>query len=182
MENSSDSSLPKILFTLLESEELDAREVDALQFRIQGANRITDDIERWIASDSSPVREFLDALELDLSVLQNLPGGGPERVTSYAIHSSWTFELAPNEMRRCIDPDVAKTMSVAPPSIDSSLVEFSNWANLMASSLRKVCRSFSRSEVIEEAMAMWIAIDVLLLLLLVGTTQTRLNAGLMTLD
>jgi hypothetical protein len=171
--------LPRSLTESDEFKQLTADSVRAFQARLQYIGEVVDQIDAWLAKTQNNFPEFLDNLELDLSVTQNLPGDANSGHTSYLIHSSWSFEVTVAEIRHAIPGNLLQPLEAALPSIDSSLSQFNAWLEAQALGIKSAATSFSAAQSMAEALACHLALDIFVGDLLIGCYKARFNAGLL---
>jgi len=173
-------SLPAALIDSDEFRALDPKQVSNFQARFRYVQEIAEKIERWLSHKEPEVtlRLFLDNLELDLAVTQNLPEEDQTQQSAWLIHSSWTFECPVSRMRAQLTPDVVASIEQGPPPIDAQAGHVQQWLRDQGVALRHLLGRFHSAATFEVAIAYHIAIDILLANLLVGTYKARLNPAL----
>lgn len=171
-------SLPVAFMNSQEFKGLTQKQVFNLEARFRYVGEIVKNVEEWLSGNEEEFKEFLDNLELDLSVNQNLPDG-EERETSYLIHSSWTFETTVAQLRHALSPPIIAWLDESLPRIDCSLTEFRFWLANQCRALRNVVTEFYAAKSFACAIAYFVAMNILLATMLAGTYKARLNAGLL---
>jgi primosomal protein N'' len=166
----------------MDSEEfraLNAVQVSNLEARFRYVQEIVEKIERRLRQQPGvALRSFLDDLELDLAVTQNLPEEDQTQQSAWLVHSSWTFECSVSNMRAQLSSGVIAAIESTPPSINARASEVEDWLRDQAAALRQTLGGFHSAVTFEIAIAYHIAIDIVLANLLVGSYKARLNAGL----
>lgn len=173
-------SLPAALVDSDEFRALNLTQISNLEARFRYVQEIIEKIGRWLHQNKPdiPLRSFLDDLELDLAVAQNLPEEDRTQQSAWLIHSSWTFECSVSQMRAQLTSDVVASIERGSPSIDAQASEVRDWLHNQTTALRDLLGRFYCATTFETAIAYHIAIDILLANLLAGTYKARLNTSL----
>jgi len=173
--------IPTALAESDEFRELTPEERKLFEARFEYVSSIVDHVAAWLSGSGEGFKEFMDTLEVDLAVSQNLPNpsNADQRQTSYLIHSSWTFDTTVAGMQRAITPRLAKVIDSPTPPLNCSMAEFRTWLKESSEALKLSLESFSKARSLSEAMAAYISMDILLALLLVVCYKARLNASLL---
>ena len=152
-------SLPHALTSSAEFQELTSREREQFEARFERVTMIVEQVETWLSGRGESLKEFVDTLELDLAVTQNLPNpsNADERQTSYLIHSSWTFETTVAGMQHALSPEVSKALDNPVPSLTCSLSEFKRWLQEGARAIRLSLDLFSGAQTFSEVLGAYIA-------------------------
>ncbi len=157
---------------------LTAKQVASIQSRFKYIEEIICQIEAWVSSTRSveDVRGFLDSLELDISVNQNLPEEDKSNIySSWLIHSSWTFCLSGALLYQQLSCDITSAIEQPLPSCRCSIQEFKTWLHGQSNALSKILEEFYSACQWESIVAHLIALDIILANMLVGLYKSRLN-------
>ncbi|MES2353497.1 MAG: hypothetical protein V4568_03670 [Pseudomonadota bacterium] len=171
--------LPAVFMNSLEFKELTQKQVFNLEARFRYVGEIVENVESWLLNDGNDFKGFLDSLELDLSVNQNLPDESEDRETSHLIHSSWTFDTTVAQLRHALSPSIIAWLDQNLPRVDCSLTEFNAWLAIQCKALREVVTEFYGAQSFSSTIAHYIAMDILLANMLAGVYKARLNADLL---
>ena len=172
--------LPSCIFENAEIQKLTDRQISSLLSRFDRIDDIVEQIRDWTRrNDARSTKEFLDSVEVDLVISQNLPEENPEEaISSYIVHSSWTFSIEASELGDALPDATIRAIDMAVPSINSDEAVFRNWIVALAEALDSECEQFFSSKLFREVVAHFIAIDILLANLLLGVYKVRLNKKL----
>lgn len=155
-------------------EKLTQKQIFNIVSRFSYIDEIVKNINEWLDSGTIEFSHFIDDLELDLSVNQNLPGS-ENTESSYLIHSSWSFDMPPSTLRRELGEAIIKSINEPTPNIMCSIDDFKSWIKDQGSSLSNAVTCFYSSKSSPSAIAHYIAIDIILINLLSSTYKMRLN-------
>jgi exonuclease VII small subunit len=165
---------------LIESEEfkaLNPLQASRFEARFPYLEEIIENIERWLKHDSkdTTLRSFLDDLELDLAVIQNLPGVDKSEPSAWLVHSSWTFNCSAFELRAQLEPKIIESLECASLPLEATTGQIEEWLRGQTICARMVLQNFRSAATFASAIAHHVAIDILFGSLLVGTYKARLN-------
>lgn len=125
--------------------------------------------------DGNDIRDFLDNLELDVSVNQTLPIEYGE-VTSWNIHQSWTADILPMTLRCELGEDALSAIPNSAPKLDFGNGEYIEWAVEHGRALENALNNFYGAQRYEAAVANILLLDVILSRLLSGLVLSRFMA------
>ena len=91
-------------------EKLTQKQIFNIVSRFSYIDEIVKNINEWLDSGTIEFSHFIDDLELDLSVNQNLPGS-ENTESSYLIHSSWSFDMPLSTLRRELGEAIIKSIN-----------------------------------------------------------------------
>lgn len=146
--------------------------------RLHYCEEIADNITSWLnkSSDWKNERDFLDDLELDVSASHVLPSGQPEEfISSWLIHSSWTFDLEPDVLRRSLSNELLDALDRALPSFSSAPESVDEWLGTQSKLICSLIRGFSACAEYASAIAYLIALDIAMASLLASLYKLRLR-------
>jgi hypothetical protein len=175
-------TLPSAITESSEFKNLTDKQIYNIEARFRYLDEIIDNIESWLAGSGKDVdvRSFLDDLELDLSVNQNLPHGqSVDFVSSWLIHTSWTFGTNAQSLVHDLSTTLLSKIEQNIPRISSSLDEFKAWLMEQCSAIKIALDDFYNAQTFTGAIAHHIAIDILLINMLAGIYKIRLNKLIM---
>ena len=173
------AGLPRALTDLENFRQLTEREAKLFESRFEYVGQILDSIDAWLTRKDRDFRDFLDNLELDLSVNQNLPTDLNKKHTSYLIHTSWTFDVTIAEMRQSLPADLATELDREIPPLDCSIAQFDYWLSEQTKAIDAAISGLYAVTTAAAALTLLTAIDILLGKLLVGSYKARLNPRLL---
>lgn len=121
------------------------------------------------------IKGFIDRIELDLMI--NLGAHGTEHrgVSTWLLHSSWTFETSAQKMRESLTENFLERLDCQQVGIHSKVSEFTDWAARGGETLAKLLDRFYASLSFDEVMAFLVAIDLCLAQMYCGFIAQRLN-------
>lgn len=170
-----DNSLPATLVASNEFRDLTDHQKRNFSARLNYIVEVAEKIGAWIERREEPLRDFLDDLELDLWV--NIGAPTDENTeSSWLIHSSWTFGSSAALLREQLDPNATSLLDGAVPAGDCSPEELCGWLARCGAGLKSLLENFFTAPSYVKAIALLLAIDILLVQSLLGTTRARLNA------
>jgi hypothetical protein len=169
--------LPAVLINSEEFRALSPTQISSFEARFTYVKEIIDNIERWLKHEDTDttLRSFLDDLELDLAVAQNLPEEGKSLPSGWLVHSSWTFKCSASQMRAQLAPEVVSFLEHSSLPLDATAGEVEQWLRDQATNLCRILQNFHSATTFASAIAHHIAIDIVLGTLLLGTYKARLN-------
>jgi hypothetical protein len=173
--------LPEAFTDTDEFRGLTEPQIQSFKSRLDYVREIIHNIEEWLTTVPTveSFRDFLSELELDLAVNQNLPrDNNREAISSWLIHDSWTFETNSMLMKEALSNSVVAQLDKPTPSINANLTEFCSWLAGQCEALREATDKFCTADSFTAAIAHYLAMDVILANLLVGTYKARLNPAL----
>jgi hypothetical protein len=153
---------------------LTQKQIFSIVSRFNYIDEIIENINEWLDSDKTELSHFIDDLELDLSVNQNLPGDEGKE-SSYLIHNSWTFNMSPSSLRSELSETIIKSINEEIPGTMCSLDDFKLWIQNQSLALNEAVTGFYSAKSSPSAIAFYIAIDIILINLLSSTYKMRLN-------
>lgn len=169
-----DQGLPAAVTETGAFARLTEMQVVAFEGRLIYINEIADSIDDWLAGrDPEGLGAFLDRLEMDLAVNQNVPG--EDTVSSYLVHTVWTYDSPPHAMRQALAPETAAALDLPPPALDAPEEVIRQWLGAGSAGLQRALEGFYRATSFTAALAHYIALDILLAGMLCGVYKARLN-------
>lgn len=173
-----DQGLPAALIETEAFERMTEMQVVAFEGRLIYINEIIDSIDDWLAGrDPEGVAAFIDRLEMDLAVNQNVPG--EDAVSSYLVHTAWTYDSSPQALLQALSPETAAVLDLPPPALDAPEAEIRSWLAMASDGLRRALDGFYSAISFTNALAHYIALDILLAGMLCGVYKTRLNPAVL---
>lgn len=167
-------NLPAAFMVCDDFNTLTQKQIFNIVARFRYIDEIIENIHEWLDSEKTEFNHFIDDLELDLSVNQNLPGNeGME--SSYLIHSSWSFDMPPSSLRSELSEAIIKSINEVTPGTMCSLDDFKSWIKNQSLSLSNAVTGFYSAKSSSSAIAHYIAIDIILINLLSSAYKMRLN-------
>lgn len=169
-----DQGLPAAVTETVAFARLTEMQVVAFEGRLIYINEIADSIEDWLAGrDPEGLGAFLDRLEMDLAVNQNVPG--EDAVSSYLVHTAWTYDSSPQAMQQALAPETLAALDRPPPALNAPEEAIRDWLGAASNGLRLALEGFYRAASFTAALGHYIALDILLAGMLCGVYKARLN-------
>lgn len=122
--------------------------------------------------------DFVEDLELDAALLQELDSAPRGGLTRWQIHYSWTFETSPQEMAKSLSVETMALADFQEPGLTAALDEYCIWFMEFGRRLVDVVDQFSAADSFATAMAQHVVLDVLLARLLIACYKLRLNPSM----
>lgn len=120
--------------------------------------------------------DFIDEVEQDLFI--NLcPGSENRSVSTWLVHSSWTFGSSAREMMDSLPRNCVDALSLKGVRFGSGEPEFLNWLETQIKCLHDLLDGFYDSDNIAKSIGHLIGIDISLTALLLGISKQRLNVN-----
>lgn len=167
-------NLPTAFMACDDFNTLTQKQIFNIVARFNYIDEIIENIHEWLDSEKIQFNHFIDDLELDLSVNQNLPGD-ESMESSYLIHNSWSFNMSPSSLRSELSEAIIKSINEATPGIMCSIDDFKLWIKNQSLALNEAVTGFYSAKSSLSAIAFYIAIDIILISLLSSTYKMRLN-------
>lgn len=171
------NSLPAALVASDEFRHLADHQKRNFSARLNYIAEVVEKIGAWLEGRQEPLRDFLDDLELDLLVNIGAPTDGNAQ-SSWLVHSSWTFGSSASLLREQLGSNATSLLDQTVPSSCCSPDELCVWLARRAAGLKSFLENFFAAPSYVKAIAVLLAIDILLVQLLLGTTRARLNASI----
>ena len=125
--------------------------------------------------ESDDFLDFVEDLELDVSLVQELDGAPQGGLTRWQIHYSWTFETSPSKMFGSLDAETVKAIDFHEPSLDAEIEDYKIWFKEVGEWTVGLIDKFSGADGFDSAMALLVALDVMLGRLLIACYKLRIN-------
>lgn len=168
-------TLPNAFLTANDVQVLTTSQIEAFSKRLdyvaEIAEKILSDLPKAIAK--TELEDFLDDLELDVSVNQTLSQKYGV-VTSWNMHHGWTFDISPLELRSELGDDIISAISEQAPKIDCKPEYYIKWLTIQGETLERTLNHFYSTQKFEGAVASILAMDAILANLLSGLILSRL--------
>jgi hypothetical protein len=119
--------------------------------------------------------DVVDEIELDASSIMGGFSDAETTVSTYRIHSSWTFECDRSSVAGCVPPEVAEFLKSPCVGIGLSVQEAKAWLIRWAELLQLTLHRFGASLSFTGAVAHLIMIDAFICLYLVFAATVRLS-------
>lgn len=171
-----DRQLPEALTNSDEFAQLSDIQREAFKARLRYIEEITIKIKEWNASPSLDDYSTLDEIELDL--LMNVGVSHVKRekmVSSWVIHSSWTFNTSPNQRAKLVPEELLEEIQAPLPGILAPSSSIRSWLGKQAQALRAALTQFYEADSFKQAVALYLTIDTILAQMLSVCYRCRLN-------
>jgi hypothetical protein len=173
-----DRPIPAALSSLVEFKSLnDEQRLDFIA-RLKYIEETTKKIDEWVSGAETDLRAFLDRVELDLYLNQGAPRPDDSPISSWLVHTSWTFDTAGQKMYRTLPTVVAHELDRPQPGLGAEVGAWNVWLAKQNAALRMAVSGFYDATDISGVIAHLIAVDVLLVNILAGVSKLRLHPGL----
>jgi len=170
--------VPEPLGALAEFKSLtDEQRVDFLA-RLRYIEEITRKIDEWVSGAETDMRAFLDRVELDLYLNQGVPSSGDSPISSWLVHTSWTFDTTAQRMYKTLLPEVIAELDRPQPRLGAEVGSWNVWVAKQNAGLRLALTAFYDATDITDVIAHLVALDVLLANILAGVSKMRLHPSL----
>lgn len=169
--------LPNALTRAHEFRELSDVERQEFASRLQYIEEIPKKLAQGLGADRNQdeIGSFIDRVELDLMINLGAHGEGHKGISTWLVHSSWTFGTSAGAMRAALGSEVMALLARFPTGIDADVEEFFSWAASLGECLVGLLDTFYRAETFDVAMGSLLAIDLCLSQLYYGFLAQRLN-------
>jgi hypothetical protein len=175
-------SLPRHLCISSEYAALSKQKQRSLTERLNQFSRLAEAILEWTKTRRSASQDdawsFLDNLELDLWALQSYGADDKSEVSSWFVHSSWSFDIEAAKMLACLPPKVVSAIDSPVPSIDSSVPELIAWLRQQGLTIRTILRGLFASRSLSTFLAYFVALDIVASAILIASQKARLNPAI----
>jgi hypothetical protein len=168
-------SLPEALINSAEYKSLNETQKNNYAGRLNFVEQITLEADEWVSGNEVDLYAFLDRIELHLSINLGSPVDPQTHVSSWLIHTSWTFETSAKKMRNTLPSKLIDVLDYPQPSLECELAEFNLWLGRQNAALKSAIEKFYAADTFDCAMSFQIALDILLINLLSGITKMRIN-------
>ena len=126
-------------------------------------------------AESSDFADFLEDLELDVALLQELDSARQGGLSRWQIHNSWSFETSPSEMHQSLPPALESLADAYEPQRGDPINAYIDWLKASGRNLVLVVNEFSAAKSYPAALAIHVLLDVLLTRILLACYKLRLN-------
>jgi len=166
--------LPDALLRSDDYLELNEKQAFNLQARFDYIDEIVDDITQWLngVSDSETLDDFLNMLEVDVAVNQNL-NTGDNYESSWVIHSSWGDGVEEKASWDKLPTDVLTSLDDDLPKLSAGDTEVNAWLENQRNALRRALETLSDANDFAETLSSILAVDILMAKLLAGIYKLR---------
>ena len=166
--------LPDALLRSDDYLELNEKQASNLQSRFDYIYEVVDDITQWLnsESDSETLNDFLNLLEVDVAVNQNLNIGN-DYESNWVIHSSWGDGVSEKASRDKLPADVLASLDVDLPKLSADDTEINAWLENQTNALRRALETLSAANDFAETLSSILAVDILMAKLLAGIYKLR---------
>jgi hypothetical protein len=147
--------------------------------RLRFIEQITMEMDDWLGGKENDFRSFLDRIELHLAINQGAPHDADLNISSWLMHTSWTFETSARQMYAQLEKELVSELDHPLPGLDPDLTQLNNWLTHQNSALKAALDRFYAAQTFDSAMAHQIAIDILVTNLLSSVVRVRLNPRLL---
>jgi hypothetical protein len=173
--------LPEILTSKDFFQDITEREVHRLYAHLAHTQEICGQIANWVnlpfdalIAENAP-SDFLDTLELDISIIQSQSNFERGVVVSrWLIHSTWITEIPKSELIQGLMPKTLDAISSPQPNLNSDLRKFRLWLETKNIGLQNTMEMLYLATTLREALANLLAIDIFLTDILLGLNKWRL--------
>lgn len=117
---------------------------------------------------------FLDDLELDVAVNQNL-SNAEDTISAWLTHHSWTFDMTGSSLSNQLSSDLLPFLDTKVVDLRCTTKEYMSWLLRQALGIKIALKNFYSSGSLEQVVAHIIAIDILLCNTLLGLYKSRLK-------
>lgn len=168
------SRLPKALIASNDWLGLTQSQQFNFESRIKYINEIVDNISEWLegSSEWGSLSEFLDDLELDVSVNQNL-NSDEDFVSSWLIHSTWGNSERDRISAALLPSVVISALDRPLPDIEIGNAAVTAWLKLHRDALQASLGAFYNSTAFSEVLSSILVFDTLMAMLLCGLYKLR---------
>lgn len=169
--------LPIALVDSDEFQDLDELGKREFAFRLRYIEEIPVKLNRCVgpAGVMDDIKGFIDRIELDLMINLGAHGNEHRGVSTWLLHSSWTFETSAKRMLDLLPDDAVECLNRHTPGMNSSLRDFEAWVARSGSLLIELLDGFYGSRSFDEVMAYLVAIDLSLAQMYSVFIAQRLN-------
>lgn len=128
--------------------------------------------------DAVNFTEFLQELEVDVSVYQEYDTARAGGLTRFLTHDSWKFDADIRQMHAAVSPSAKYLIEGAEPGIDATLDSCWGWYKALGEALLEAIAGFEHAVSFSDALSCLTVIDILFGKLLVACYLQRLNPHL----
>ena len=166
--------LPIVLTQSEDYLELTEKQSLNFQSRMNYILEITDNITEWLNGKGNwaSLEAFLDDLELDVSVNQNL-NTGDDYISSWLIHNSWGDGVEEKASLAKLPVDVLASLDADLPELRAQDTEVNAWLEGLRDALRRVLETLLAANNFAEVLSSILAMDMLMVNLLAGLYKLR---------
>lgn len=144
-----------------------------LEARLEYIEEIVKSINEKTNSRSE-LKHFFDNIELDIATVQSLPDAN-KGVSAWLVHSSWTAEIDPAELRQSIPIEIASTINLPIPELGSRPETFLQWLLGQGTALSRCLDWFYTATAFSSVVASLISADALLANIEAGLIRFRFS-------
>ena len=173
--------LPKALGQSLDFKNLNVKQTQNFRNRLRYIEEVTLKIDEGLSSVSTldEHRSFIDRLELDLSINLSIGRNPEDEVSYWLVHSTWTSEVTASEMKKALGRDILGLLAQSIPDVDLGVSKFRATLTTWNAGLKIIIDKFYLATTLAEALALYIAIDVMLANALTTIFRVRLSESVL---
>ena len=168
--------IPRVFGESEEFQSLEAAQRDALVARLGRVASIAESLilEQSFSSHDA-LLDFVQDLELDVAIAEELEDANRGGLSRWLMHHSWSFDTSPAKMRSSLSKEVLAILDATEPTSDLGIDVFSQWFRNVGSELLVVLREFAAAMTYDAALALHIVVDILLIRILSSCYKLRLS-------
>lgn len=170
--------LPTVLVAQFRELGITETHASNIKARVDYVEEIVEKIHAWLsgASESESLALFLDDLEVDVAVNQNVILDASRGLEpGWVAHHAWTAELEAKPLKKCLSPGIRQGLDQRLLPLDAADEEVGLWLKDQADLLRGILDGFYSSISIESTAAHLMALDVSLACQLACLVKMRLR-------
>lgn len=175
-----DTLIPSCLRSAEEYRNLPSEEKRSLGLRLIALRELGEELRsRARFEESQDIADFLEDLELDLSIRLDLHTSRQGGISVWQIHYSWTFPTSPTKMREALSNEVLSVIDSPALVSDAEIEEVVSWFEQAGNYLVNFIDHFQNAKSIHKALAFHLAIDTLVAKLLLSCHKLRFNPSIL---